>query len=112
MKRSDIFLALFKATIPILLKRSTVPLLALNEIKCEDVLSADVCTKLREIAEKLKIKMELVDQIIRQLVKEKITEAKVIIAKVKAKLIEMAKNFKCSDVLNEKVSKNRVSMSQ
>merc|ERR1711962_1536388 len=75
----------------------------LDAVKCEDVLAADVCTKLREIAKTLKIKIELVDQIIRQLVKEKITEAKVIIAKVKAKLIEMAKNFKCSDILNAKV---------
>merc|ERR1711973_761894 len=74
-----------------------------NEVKCEDVLAADVCTKLREMAKTLKIKMEVIDQIIRQMVKEKITEAKVIIEKVKAKLIELAKNFKCSDVLNAKV---------
>merc|ERR1719334_728881 len=72
---------------------------------CEDVLSAKVCTELRDIAKRMKVKAEEIDAIIRQLVKEKITEAKVIIEKVKAKLVELAKNFKCTDVLNESVCK-------
>merc|ERR1712072_715905 len=75
----------------------------LNEITCESVLSSAVCTKLRDIAKKLKLKVELIDSIIRQLVKEKITEAKVIIEKVKAKLIELATNFKCSDLLSKPI---------
>merc|ERR1711962_12947 len=77
----------------------------LELVKCEDVLSAKVCTELRDIAKRMKVKVEEIDAIIRQLVKEKITEAKVIIAKVRAKLIELAKNFKCTDVLNESVCK-------
>merc|ERR1712002_262162 len=77
----------------------------LNEIKCEDVLSAKVCTELRTIAKTMKVKVEEIDAIIRKLVKEKITDAKRIIKEVKAKLVELAKNFKCTDVLNESVCK-------
>merc|ERR1712212_686382 len=60
----------------------------LNEIKCEDVLSAKVCTELRTIAKTMKVKIEEIDAIIRKLVKEKITDVKRIIKEVKAKLIE------------------------
>merc|ERR1719357_1052987 len=77
----------------------------LNEIKCEDVLSAKVCTELRTIAKTMKVKIEEIDAIIRKLVKEKITDVKRIIKEVKAKLVELAKNFKCTDVLNESVCK-------
>merc|ERR1712198_561780 len=72
---------------------------------CEDVLSAKASTELRDIAQRMKVKVAEIDAIIRQLVKEKITEAKVSIEKVKAKLVELAKNFKCTDVLNESVCK-------
>jgi len=77
----------------------------LNLVKCEDVLSPKVCTELRVIAKTLKVKVEEIDVIIRKLVKEKITDAKKIIAEVRAKLEELAKNFKCTDVLNESVCK-------
>merc|ERR1711973_492955 len=76
-----------------------------NTITCEDILSAKVCTELRDIAKRMKVKVAEIDAIIRQLVKEKITEAKVIIEKVKAKLVELAKNFKCTDVLSESACK-------
>merc|ERR1711962_812570 len=72
-----------------------------TNFKCEDALSADVCAKMREVAAKLKVDFAKVMKVM----KEKITEAKVIIAKVRAKLIELAKNFKCTDVLNESVCK-------
>merc|ERR1711962_44463 len=87
------------------IKKHFFPGQELELVKCEDVLSAKVCTELRDIAKRMKVKVEEIDAIIRQLVKEKITEAKVIIAKVRAKLIELAKNFKCTDVLNESVCK-------
>merc|ERR1712141_135705 len=67
----------------------------INVITCEDVLSATVCHDLRAIAAKLKVKIEMIDEIIRQLVKEKITEAKEIIRRVREKLVELATNFKC-----------------
>merc|ERR1712168_580465 len=46
-----------------------------------------------------------IDNIIRKLVKEKITDAKRIIKEVREKLIQLAKNFKCTDVLSESVCK-------
>merc|ERR1712119_198665 len=76
-----------------------------NVITCEDVLSATVCHDLRAIAAKLKVKIEMIDEIIRQLVKEKITEAKEIIKRVREKLVELATNFKCTDILSENVCK-------
>merc|ERR1712193_67180 len=68
-------------------------------------LSANVCHDLRAIAAKLKVKIEMIDEIIRQLVKEKITEAKEIIKRVREKLVELATNFRCTDILSEHVCK-------
>merc|ERR1711931_116692 len=85
------------------IKKHFFPGNELTLVKCEDVLSAKVCTELRTIAAKLKVKVEEIDIIIRKLVKEKITDAKRIIKEVKEKLVQMAKNFKCTDVLNESV---------
>merc|ERR1719495_2930206 len=88
------------------IKKHFFPTLEINElslVKCEDVLSAKVCTELRDVAAKLKVKVAEIDNIIRKLVKEKITDAKRIIKEVKEKLVQMAKNFKCTDVLNESV---------
>merc|ERR1712212_15711 len=73
------------------------------EVKCEDVISAEMCTKLRTAAEALKQKAKVVDEIVRKLVKEKITEAKEVIKRVRQKLVDLATNFKCEDVLPEKI---------
>merc|ERR1712002_709304 len=72
-------------------------------LKCEDVLSAKACAELRKAAEIFKQKAEIVDKITREAVKKGITKAKEIAAHVRAKLIEMSKNFKCTDVLSEPV---------
>merc|ERR1711962_1702977 len=88
------------------IKKHFFPTLEVNElslVKCEDVLSAKVCTELRDVAAKLKVKVAEIDNIIRKLVKEKTTDAKRIIKEVKEKLVQMAKNFECTDVLNESV---------
>merc|ERR1711962_219470 len=87
------------------IKKHFFPDNELTLVKCEDVLSAKVCTELREVAAKLKVKVEEIDNIIRKLVKEKITDAKRIIKEVREKLIQLAKNFKCTDVLSESVCK-------
>merc|ERR1719427_474858 len=87
------------------IKKHFFPGNELTLVKCEDVLSAKVCTELRTIAVKLKVKAEEIDIIIRKLVKEKITDAKRIIKEVREKLAELAKNFKCTDVLSETVCK-------
>merc|ERR1712243_464819 len=72
-------------------------------ITCEDILPAKTCADLRAAAEKLKVKVEEIDAIIRALVKEKITKAKEIIKRVREKIVDLAKNFKCTDILSEKV---------
>ena len=78
----------------------------INVITCEDVLSADMCKKLRAAAELFKIKAAEVDKMIRQAIAKGVTKAKEIFKIVQAKLIEMAKNFKCTDALSKDVSFN------
>merc|ERR1719230_1397005 len=70
-----------------------------NTITCEDILSEQVCVALKKAAEKLKVKAAEVDKIVREAVKKGITKAKEIIRIVRAKIIEMATNFKCEDAL-------------
>merc|ERR1712243_286759 len=70
-------------------------------ITCEDILPAQTCADLRAAAEKLKVKVEEIDAIIRALVKEKVTKAKEIIKRVREKIVDLAKNFKCTDILSE-----------
>merc|ERR1712243_238879 len=71
-------------------------------VTCEDFLPAETCAELRAAAEKLKVKVEEIDAIVRELVKEKITKAKEIIKRVREKIVDLAKNFKCTDILSEK----------
>merc|ERR1712121_366222 len=68
-------------------------------ITCEDVLSTKICTKLREAAKKLKVKVEMIDKIIREAVAKGITKAKEIIKLVRQKIVDLATNFKCEDAL-------------
>merc|ERR1719334_1521342 len=74
-----------------------------NKITCEDILSESVCAALKKIAEKLKVKAAEVDKIVREAVKKGITKAKEIIKIVRAKIIELATNFKCEDALSASV---------
>merc|ERR1719309_1025370 len=71
-----------------------------NEIVCEEILSDKVCAALKAAAKKLKVKVEEVDRIVREAVKKGITKASEIIKVVRAKIIELAKNFKCEDALS------------
>merc|ERR1712168_1354637 len=75
----------------------------INVITCEDVLSADMCKKLRAAAELFKIKVAEVDKMIREAIAKGVTKAQEIFKIVQAKLIEMAKNFKCTDALSKDV---------
>merc|ERR1712142_538801 len=70
-----------------------------NAITCEDILSANVCAALKKAAEKLKVKADEVDKIVREAVKKGITKAKEIIKIVRAKIVDLATNFKCEDAL-------------
>merc|ERR1719317_483833 len=70
-----------------------------DTITCEDILSEKVCATLKEAAKKLKVKVEMVDKIVREAVAKGITKAKEIIKLVRQKIIDMATNLKCEDVL-------------
>merc|ERR1711931_239359 len=74
-----------------------------NMITCEDVLAGNVCAALKKIAQKLKVKVEEVDRIIREAVKKGITKAKDIIKIVRAKIVELATKIKCEDILSANV---------
>ena len=76
-----------------------------NAVTCEDVLSKQVCKSLKEAAAKLKVKVELIDKLVREAVKQGITKASEIIKHVQAKIIELATDFKCEDALSKKVSR-------
>jgi len=71
--------------------------------KCEDILAEKVCGDLRRAAEKLKLKVEEVDVLVREAVKAKITEATAIAEHVRQSIVKMALNFKCQDVLPARV---------
>jgi len=90
------------------IKKHFFPTLELNElvenkITCEDILSEKVCAALKKVAEKLKVKAEEVDRIVREAVKKGITKAKEIIKIVRDKIVELATNFKCEDALSADV---------
>merc|ERR1711962_1869458 len=74
-----------------------------TKIRCENILSENVCNKMRKIAASLKIKFEKVMTYMKNLVVKGITKAKEIAEIVRAKIIEMATNFKCEDALSADV---------
>merc|ERR1712121_395840 len=74
-----------------------------NAIVCEEILSDKVCAALKAAAKKLKVKVEEVDRIVREAVKKGITKASEIVKIVRAKIIELATNFKCEDALSADV---------
>ena len=73
-------------------------------VVCEDVLSEKVCKSLRDAAKKFGEKVEIIDQLVREAVKDGITKASEIIKRVQEKIIEFATDFKCEDALSKKVS--------
>ena len=75
-----------------------------NTITCEEVLAEKICKSLYEAAKKLKVKAEIVDKIIREAIEKGVTKADEIIKLVREKIVELATNFKCEDVLPESVS--------
>merc|ERR1711909_138352 len=57
-----------------------------NVIVCEDILSDEICATLRKAAEKLKVGAKIVDQFIREALKEGKTKAKEIIKYIEDKM--------------------------
>merc|ERR1739838_448128 len=90
--------------------REKLAVMATN-FKCEDVLAADVCEKIKDLAAVLKVKAAIVDKAIRDLVAKGITKAKEILKKLKEhffpalsdeEFMEIALPKKCEDILSEK----------
>merc|ERR1711881_741796 len=75
----------------------------LNVITCEDILSDKICHDLREAAKKLKIKVEAIDKLVREALEKGYRKASDIIKHIRAKIVDMAKNFKCTDALPESI---------
>merc|ERR1712142_1281665 len=79
-----------------------------HDFKCTDVLAADVCAKIHEIAEKVKVDIKKVDEFIKKLVVKGITKIKEIIEKIKHHFFpdlkaQIINEVTCEDVLAEKV---------
>ena len=59
---------------------------ALAKVKCEDVLSADVCVLVKQLAASLKVKAAKVDQVIREIVARGISKVKEVLKVIKERL--------------------------
>merc|ERR1712013_662776 len=75
---------------------------------CEDVLRADCCDKIKEVAAAMKIKFDEVMKVMKEIIAKGITKAKEIIEEIKKHffpsgelMIEDA--ITCEDILSEKV---------
>ena len=66
-------------------------------------MAEDICKKLREAAEKLKLKVEEVDKLITEALEKGKKKASEIIAYIRAKMVDLSK-VKCADILGESVS--------
>ena len=75
-----------------------------NPIECNEILSEAVCKKLKEAAAKLKIKWEKVNEAIKQALDKGLRKAKDIIAFVRGKMVEWAKNLTCEQIISKPVS--------
>merc|ERR1712121_533771 len=98
-----------KASEIIKIVRAKIIELATN-FKCEDALSAEVCDKIKEVAALMKIKMEKVMKVMKEIIAKGITKAKEIIDEIKKHffptldLNELVENkITCEDILSDSV---------
>merc|ERR1712142_964080 len=89
--------------------RAKIVELATN-FKCEDALSAPICKRTRAVAAELKIKMDKVMKVMKEIIAKGITKAKEIIDEIKKhffptlELNELVENkITCEDILSESV---------
>merc|ERR1712179_504205 len=61
-----------------------------NELKCEEVLSADVCKKLRDAAKKLKLKVGEINKLIKEAMEKGKEKAKEIIDYVHKRMVDLS----------------------
>eukprot|EP00111_Clytia_hemisphaerica_P016601 TCONS_00049217-protein len=71
-------------------------------ISCDKILSPTACANFVEATKKFKEQTKLIKQAIMDAVEQKITNAKEITKYVANKIIEMAVNFECTDVMPQK----------
>jgi len=71
--------------------------------KCEDLLSEKICTELRTIAKRLKVKIEEVDKLIQEAAAKGLDKASKILKFVREKLVELATKFGCADIIPQKI---------
>jgi len=68
--------------------------------KCEDVLKAETCAKLRNLAKIFHENVQMVNQLVSEAVQKHLSNAQDIIMYVRDQLVAKANNFKCEDVLS------------
>merc|ERR1712121_35028 len=98
-----------KASEIIKIVRAKIIELATN-FKCEDALSAEVCDKIKEVAALMKIKMEKVMKVMKEIIAKGITKAKEIIDEIKKHFFPhmevnelMTNEIVCEEILSDKV---------
>merc|ERR1712126_432610 len=81
----------------------TVEELEIDVKKCEDLLSEKICTEIRDVAKRLKVKVEEVDKAIAEAAAKGITKAHELIEFVREKIVSLATKFGCNDIMPQKV---------
>merc|ERR1711931_23593 len=78
---------------------------ALSKVKCADILSADICAKIAEIAGKMKIEMKKVEEVMKKIVAKGIVKIQEIIKKIKEYFFptEVENVIVCEDILSDEV---------
>merc|ERR1711881_92647 len=82
----------------------------ISKITCEDVISKDICDKIREVAAKLKIKFDAVIKVMKEAIAKGLSKIKDIIDYIKKHFFpqlegELENVITCEEVLSDKVCK-------
>merc|ERR1712141_601909 len=85
-------------------------MIAISKITCEDVISKDICDKIREVAAKLKIKFDAVIKVMKEAIAKGLSKIKDIIDYIKKHFFpqlegELENVITCEEVLSDKVCK-------
>merc|ERR1712141_204729 len=85
-------------------------MIAISKITCEDVISKDICDKIREVAAKLKIKFDAVIKVMKEAIAKGLSKIKDIIDYIKNHFFpqlegELENVITCEEVLSDKVCK-------
>merc|ERR1712141_25079 len=82
-------------------------MVAISKITCEDVISKDICDKIREVAAKLKIKFDAVIKVMKEAIAKGLSRIKDIIDYIKKHFFPQLEGelnvITCEDILSEKI---------